>query len=304
MKTYSYSDISSEVSNEAFPEVENKEIKITNSIQSNSLDEVIEELNSLIGLRQVKQEVHSLVNFIKVQKARVESGLKSSSVSYHCVFSGNPGTGKTTIARIVAQIYKCLGVITQGQLIETDRSKLIGEWEGQTAVKTNKVVDSAINGILFIDEAYSLVGSTQDDFGKEAVATLIKRMEDDRDKLIVIVAGYTNEMKTFIDTNPGFKSRFNRYIEFADYSPDELLAIFKLECSKQDYKLNEDAEKKLTELFNTAWTNRDRTFGNGRLARNIFEKALEEQANRISNNPTPNKETLETITTDDIPEFV
>ena len=266
------------------------------------LEAVLEELNSLTGLSQVKQEVHSLVSFIKVQKAREEAGLKSSSVSYHCVFSGNPGTGKTTIARIVAKIYKCLGVITQGQLIETDRSGLIAEYTGQTAIKVNKVMDSALNGILFIDEAYSLVGNNQDDYGKEAVATLIKRMEDDRDKLIVIVAGYTNEMKTFIDTNPGFKSRFNRYIEFADYSPDELLAIFKIECFKQDYKLSEDAENKLTIYFNTAWSKRDRTFGNGRLARNIFEQSLEKQANRISNNTSQNRKILMTITANDIPD--
>ena len=175
--------------------------------------------------------------FRSVQKAREASGLKSSSISYHIVFTGNPGTGKTTVARIVSQIYKNLGVLTQGQLVETDRSGLVAEYVGQTAVKVNKTVDTAINGVLFIDEAYSLVGQNQDDFGKEAVATLIKRMEDDRDKLIVILAGYTQEMKGFIDTNPGFKSRFNRYIDFTDYTPDELLAIFEGQCKKLEYQI-------------------------------------------------------------------
>jgi len=200
-----------------------------------SLDSLIEELNSLIGLDAVKQEIHSLVNYVKIQKARTEAGLKSSAMSYHLVFTGNPGTGKTTVARIVSQIYKHLGILSKGHLVETDRSGLIAEYSGQTAVKVNRVVDSALNGILFIDEAYSLVGENKDDFGKEAVATLIKRMEDNRDKLVLIIAGYTNEMKKFIETNPGFKSRFNKYVEFPDYVPDEMMAIFKSQCTKLDF---------------------------------------------------------------------
>lgn len=268
-----------------------------------TLDEVIEELDSLTGLSEVKEEIKSLINFIKIQKAREEMGLKSSSISYHIVFSGNPGTGKTTVARIVSQIYKNLGILKQGQLVETDRSGMIAEYVGQTAIKVNNKVDSALNGVLFIDEAYSLDGESQNDYGKEAVATLIKRMEDDRDKLIVILAGYTNEMKSFIDTNPGIKSRFNRYIDFTDYTPDELIAIFEGKCKKSDYKLNDEAKKKLLELFIDAYSHRDKSFGNGRFARNIFEKTTQKQANRIASIANITKEILTTITSEDIPKL-
>lgn len=258
-------------------------------------------MDILIGLSGVKQEIKSLINFIKVQKARAASGLKPSSISYHIVFTGNPGTGKTTVARIAAKIYKALGIVSQGQLIETDRSGLIAEYLGQTAIKVNKVVDSAINGVLFIDEAYSIAGETQNDYGKEAVATLIKRMEDDRDKLIVIIAGYTNEMNNFIETNPGFKSRFNRYIEFVDYSPTQLFLIYESQCSKLEYKLTEDAKLGIMTVFEKAYNNRNKYFGNGRFVRNIFEKTLEKQADRIANLEFLNKKVLTTITADDIP---
>lgn len=261
----------------------------------------MQELDSLIGLDGVKQEIKTLINFIKVQKAREASGLKSSSISYHIVFTGNPGTGKTTVARIVAKVYKALGILAQGQLVETDRSGLIAEYVGQTAIKVNKIVDSAINGVLFIDEAYSITGETQNDYGKEAIATLIKRMEDDRDKLIVVVAGYPNEMNTFIETNPGLKSRFNRYVEFVDYSPQELFDIYQSQCSRLDYKLTDDAKSILKTVFEEAYNDRDKSFGNGRFVRNIFEKSLERQANRIASVASLDKETLTTITADDIP---
>jgi len=267
-----------------------------------TVDAALEELNSLTGLTAVKEEIKSLINFIKVQKAREEKGFKSSSLSYHIVFTGNPGTGKTTVARIVAQIYKSLGVLQQGQLVETDRSGLIAEYVGQTAVKVNKTVDSALNGVLFIDEAYSIVGDAQDSFGKEAVSTLIKRMEDDRDKLIVILAGYTKEMQGFIETNPGFKSRFNRYIDFTDYQPEELISIYEGLCKKLDYKLNEEAKTKLTVVFTNAYNNRDKSFGNGRFVRNTFEKSMERQANRIASIADLTDEVLTTITADDIPD--
>lgn len=267
-----------------------------------TLEQSLAELNSLIGLGLVKQEINSLINFVKIQKARESEGLKSSSLSYHIVFTGNPGTGKTTVARVISDIYKNLGVLKQGHLVETDRSGLVAEYVGQTAVKVNKIVDSALDGILFIDEAYSLVGDNQDNYGKEAVATLIKRMEDDRDKLVVILAGYTNEMKDFIDTNPGLKSRFNRYIEFVDYTPEDLLAIYKLQCSKLDYNLTEDASKNISKNFSLAYASRDKSFGNGRFARNIFEKTLEKQANRIASIPSLTKEILTTITIEDIPD--
>ena len=275
--------------------------KVITELKEQTLEEVMEELDSLTGLNEVKEEIKSLINFIKIQKAREGLGLKSTSISYHIVFSGNPGTGKTTVARIVSQIYKNLGILKQGQLVETDRSGMIAEYLGQTAIKVNKEVDSALNGVLFIDEAYSLVGENQDDYGKEAVATLIKRMEDDRDKLIVILAGYTNEMKSFIDTNPGIKSRFNHYIDFTDYTPDELISIYEGKCKKSDYKLNDDAKKKLLELFIGAYSHRDKSFGNGRYARNIFEKTTQNQANRIASIANITKEILTTITADDIP---
>ena len=288
-----------QITHHPIPEQVNKSLIVTNT--NETIEEISEELESLIGLEGVKQEIKTLINFIKVQKAREASGLKASNISYHIVFTGNPGTGKTTVARIVAKIYKALGILSQGQLVETDRSGLIAEYVGQTAVKVNKTVDSAMNGVLFIDEAYSIAGETQNDFGKEAIATLIKRMEDDRDKLIVVVAGYTNEMKTFIETNPGFKSRFNRYVEFTDYSPNELLAIYQSQCSKLEYKLTDDAKAKLATVFEQAYSSRDKSFGNGRFVRNVFEKSLERQANRIAGIGTLDKETLTTIIADDIP---
>ncbi len=278
------------------------ETKVSEQLKQQTVDEALTDLNNLVGLTAVKEEIKSLINFIKVQKAREEKGFKSSSLSYHIVFTGNPGTGKTTVARIVAQIYKALGILQQGQLVETDRSGLIAEYVGQTAIKVNKTVDSALNGVLFIDEAYSIVGDNQDSFGKEAVSTLIKRMEDDRDKLIVVLAGYTKEMQDFIETNPGFKSRFNRYIDFTDYQPEELVLIYEGLCKKLDYKITEGAKTKLTNLFTIAFTNRDKSFGNGRYVRNIFEKSMERQANRIASIGELTDEVLTTITVDDIPD--
>lgn len=270
--------------------------------ENETLEDVLNELNSLIGLREVKEQISSLMNFIKIQKAREETGLKLTSLSYHIVFTGNPGTGKTTVARILAKIYKHLGLLKTGQLIETDRSGLVAEFTGQTAVKVNRTVDSALDGVLFIDEAYSLVGENKDDFGKEAVATLIKRMEDDRERLILILAGYTAKMKDFIDTNPGFKSRFNRFINFPDYSPKELYEIFENNCLKLDYKLTNEAKEKVGSIFEDAYSNRDESFGNGRFARNIFERTIEQQANRIAKEAKLTKEILTTIQEDDIAE--
>ena len=205
------------------------------------------ELDELIGLQQVKDEVRSLANFVKLQKQREAQGLKTPKMSYHLVFTGSPGTGKTTVARIVARIYKDLGVLKKGHTVETDRSGLVANYVGQTATKTNAIVDSALNGVLFIDEAYALVpeGNSSQDYGLEAISTLLKRMEDDRDKLVVIIAGYTNEMKRFIDANPGLQSRFNRYINFPDYSAAELVDIFKMYMKKNQYTLAPDAEAAL-----------------------------------------------------------
>ncbi len=268
--------------------------------QNETLEDVISELNALIGLDEVKDQIKSFMNFITVQKTREKSGLKSTSLSYHVVFTGSPGTGKTTVARILAKIYKHLDILKTGQLVETDRSGLIAEYSGQTAIKVNKTVDSALDGVLFIDEAYALVGKNHDDFGKEAVATLIKRMENDRDKLVLIMAGYTDEMNDFIDTNPGIKSRFNRYINFPDYHPNDLYEIFQSYCQKSEYHLSDDATEKLKNIFEEAYSKRNKSFGNGRFARNIFEATIERQANRISQETKLTKEILTTIIADDI----
>lgn len=258
------------------------------------------ELNALIGLSSVKSEINTLTNYIIVQKMREEKGMKVSPVSLHCVFTGNPGTGKTTVARIVSEIYRELGLLQKGHLVETDRSGLVAEYVGQTAVKTNKIIDSALDGILFIDEAYSLVDGGNSDYGKEAISTLLKRMEDDRDRLVVILAGYTDDMKRFIDSNPGLQSRFNRYIEFPDYSADELFQIFESSTKKYEYTLTDDAAAELKSILNNAVEHKDKNFGNGRFVRNLFEKVIENQANRISSVPEITAESLATIEAEDI----
>ena len=259
------------------------------------------ELDELIGLKEVKAEVHALANFVKVQKMREEQGMKVPKISYHLVFTGSPGTGKTTVARIVARIYKDLGILKKGHTVETDRSGLIAEYVGQTAIKTNAIIDSAMNGVLFIDEAYALVPeNSTNDFGPEAIATLLKRMEDNRDSLVVIIAGYTNEMKKFIDANPGLQSRFNRYINFPDYTADELLQIYESQAKKNEYSLNSEATEYLRERLDYVVKHKDRNFGNGRYSRNLFEKSIQNQANRLSTTTNPTKEMLSEITKEDI----
>lgn len=254
-----------------------------------------EMFNGLIGLKLVRDEVEKLARFVEIQNLRASKGMMSVHVSYHCVFTGNPGTGKTTVARIVANIYKNLGVLKKGHLVETDRSGLVAEYVGQTAVKTNRVIDSALDGILFIDEAYSLAEGGKEDYGREAIATLLKRMEDDRDRLVVILAGYTNEIKSFIDTNPGLQSRFNRYIEFPDYSADELAQIFVSLAKKSQYRLNAAAEQRLGEMMVESVRNKDKNFGNARFVRNLFERTIERQALRLSSVAPITSEMLETI---------
>lgn len=272
--------------------------KQDSKLESNNTNN-LSELNSLIGLEQVKKDVDSLRNLIKIQAIRKQKGLPNTPISYHCVFTGNPGTGKTTVARIVAGIYKELGLLSKGHLVEVDRSKLVGEYVGQTAPKTNKVIDEALDGVLFIDEAYTLVGG-QNDYGAEAIATLLKRMEDDRERLVVILAGYTNEIKQFIDSNPGLQSRFNRYIHFDDYSSKELIEIFKHNLKKSRYKIKRDAFEKLQILIDTAVISKDEHFGNARYVRNLFETVVQNQANRLSRLESINNEELSIITIDDI----
>ena len=241
------------------------------------------ELDDLIGLSSVKEEVRSLANFVRLQKQREAKGMKTAKVSYHLVFYGSPGTGKTTVARIVGRIYKDLGVLKKGHTVETDRGGLVAKYMGQTALKTDTIVQKALDGVLFIDEAYSLVpeGPSGGDYGQEAISTLLKRMEDYRDRLVVIIAGYKDEMQRFIDSNPGLQSRFNRYIDFPDYSGAELADIFKMYMKKNQYTLAPGAEEYLRQQFNEAVAHKDRNFGNARFARNVFEKSIQEQANRL-----------------------
>lgn len=255
-------------------------------------DDPYEELNQLIGLDDVKEEVKSLANIVKVQKQREAMGLKNSSMSYHCVFSGSPGTGKTTVARILARIYKDLGVIKKGHLVETDRSGLIGEYVGQTGPKTNHLIDSALGGVLFIDEAYALMDSKGGGYGDEAVATLLKRMEDDRDNLVVIVAGYRNEMQRFIDSNPGLQSRFTRYIDFPDYSGEDLYKIFMVRVKKYKYVLDPEADALLRKTLDEVVANKSKNFGNGRYVRNLFEMCTTQQANRLASLSIPTERQL------------
>lgn len=261
----------------------------------------IEELQSLIGLSEVKDEVSALANFVKIQQEREKKGMKAVGLSYHCVFTGNPGTGKTTVARILAAIYRDLGILKKGHLVETDRSGLVAEYVGQTAVKTNKIIDSALDGVLFIDEAYSLVQGGGNDYGQEAISTLLKRMEDDRDRLVVVLAGYSEEMKRFIDSNPGLQSRFNRYIHFADYTTEELKQIFMLNVDKNQYLLDEEGQTLLDKILTFAIEHKDKNFGNGRYVRNLFEKTIQNQAMRLSCQPNITAEELSKLKAEDLP---
>lgn len=272
----------------------------TSNTQQQSPSNSISELNALIGLTRVKEEVASLRNYVNVQHKREAAGLKKLPVSYHCVFSGSPGTGKTTVARIVAGIYKELGILKKGHLVEVQRSDLVAEYIGQTAPKTNAKIDEALDGVLFIDEAYTLSSGGQNDYGMEAINTLLKRMEDDRDRLVVILAGYSNEIKQFIDSNPGLESRFNRYIHFDDYTDKELMDIFEYNLKKSQYSITKDAYIKIFGVISNKVANKDTRFGNARYVRNLFEKIIQKQADRISRIDRPTKNQLSLITIDDI----
>ncbi|HEU4713666.1 MAG TPA: AAA family ATPase [Pyrinomonadaceae bacterium] len=272
--------------------------------EAKPLDLLISELNELIGLERVKSDVTQLVNFLKVQQLRQTKGLEIQPVSRHLVFYGNPGTGKTTVARLLAQIYRSLGVLSKGHLIETDRSGLVAGYVGQTALKVKEVAQSALGGILFIDEAYSLTVGQGWDYGQEAIDTLIKFMEDNRDDLIVVVAGYTEPMNAFLSSNPGLRSRFNKYLNFEDYTPQQLVQIFNLFCVRAGYVMSPSTRDDLMKVFSVLYETRNETFGNGRLARNLFELTISNQANRIVAMTDISVDNLSLITSEDLPGLV
>ena len=261
------------------------------------VEDLLAELDELCGLEQVKKDVRSLINLVKVRRLREENGLSVPPMSLHLVFLGNPGTGKTTVARLLARLYHAIGVLSKGQLVETDRSGLVAGYVGQTAIKTQEVITKAMGGVLFIDEAYSLTSQEgANDFGKEAIEILLKNMEDHRDDLIVIVAGYTNLMQQFIHTNPGLESRFNKYFYFEDYSADQLLSILESQCRRNSYTLSEGAREKAAKLLAEAYESRDENFGNAREVRNLFEKLVSCQSDRIAAMESPTKEDLMLLT--------
>ena len=265
-----------------------------------SLEELMEELDSLVGLDAVKQDLTNLINLIKVRKMREERGMKQPDITLHLVFAGNPGTGKTTVARLLAKIYKALGVVTGGQLVEVDRSDLVVGYIGQTAARTAEVIDSAIGGILFIDEAYTLTaGKDEKDFGKEALDTLLKRMEDNRDNLIVIVAGYTELMEEFVNSNPGLKSRFNKNIFFKDYTGEELYRIFESMSRKQEYTPDEETAAYIRTYLDRRARAHEENFANAREVRNYIERCIERQASRIVAEKDVSDDQLRTLTLSD-----
>ena len=266
---------------------------------SESLEDLQKQLDSMIGLGGVKSQVHSLINELKIDAIRKSKGFKVSNTSKHLVFKGNPGTGKTTIARLLSKIYKELGVLEKGQLVEVDRSEIVAGYVGQTALKTKEKIDEAMGGILFIDEAYTLAKG-DNDFGQEAIDTLLKAMEDHRDEFIVIVAGYDEPMESFLQSNPGLKYRFNEYIHFDDYSKEELFLIFGLLCEQNDFRMDLEAQDTLKSYLNELCNHKPDNFANGREMRNLFDKSKKAHSNRLASLNEISDEDLITFKKDDL----
>jgi SpoVK/Ycf46/Vps4 family AAA+-type ATPase len=298
-KRLQYGDISA-MSNEQLMTIEDEDIPFE-APKEVDYTECLKKLEGLVGLSAVKKEISNLAAFLNLQIRRGETNTFQGK---HYVFTGNPGTGKTTVARIMADVFKTLGILSRGQLVEADRAKLVAGYSGQTAIKTNQLIDSAMGGVLFIDEAYTLKSNDGDSFGSEAIDTLLKRLEDDRGKFICIVAGYTDQMHDFIDTNPGLKSRFTQTIHFDDYTPDELTQIFLNLAASKNFTISEDTQGAIHRQFEQLYLRRDKNFGNAREARRIFDETVERQSQRLvtlMNDPGFKEEDMFSITSDDLP---
>ncbi len=275
---------------------ENGEFDVNNVNRQAEIKKILDEIDGMIGLLGVKKEIHSLVNILMVRKLREERGLKLPVMSNHLVFTGNPGTGKTTVARKMAEIYKCLGILKSGHLVETDRAGMVAGYMGQTAEKVTELADKAMGGILFIDEAYTLSSyKMEGDFGQEAIDTLLKIMEDRRENFVVIVAGYPEPMEDFLNSNPGLRSRFNKHITFEDYTAGQLNEIFHQMCREQDYLISDDAEEELLYNIGKLIADGGENFANARAVRNYFEQIVARQANRIMEIGAGDMDTLITI---------
>ncbi|MCR5793090.1 MAG: AAA family ATPase [Lachnospiraceae bacterium] len=297
--------VEDEVKNQQIKEIKEELEEIKQRKREAKLEEYLEELNQLVGLEDVKKEIHSLINLIKVRKMRESFQMPTMDMTYHMVFTGGPGTGKTTVARLVSKIYKELGILSEGTLVETDRAGLVAGYVGQTAIKVKEVVEKALGGVLFIDEAYALTNSSvQNDFGSEAIDTLVKMMEDNRDNLVVIVAGYNKEMKEFLESNTGLVSRFNKFIDFPDYSMDELVQIMNAMADKAGVQIDEEAIEHLRKDMAEMTPEQLKRFGNARGIRNSFEKIMVNQANRLVCEEDITQEVLSKICEEDINQVV